>query len=238
MPASTRMPAAARRDQLLDATAAIVIDRGFHRLSVESVSQSAGVTRSLVYQHFPDLDALLEALVAREMSRALAQVEETALEPLDHGDARELMLASLGSFLSIVESNPTTWRFVLMPPRARRGACARASPADAMKWSRAWPTLCDRRCAPRTMPVTRRSPPASCPPSQTPTPDWCSQTGIAFRRSDCSTTRAGGCTTPVPSSRRERAPSGDAGALEGSSRSRPGRESGHVESPADRGPRT
>ena len=116
MPASTRMPAAARRDQLLDATAAIVIDRGFHRLSVESVSQSAGVTRSLVYQHFADLDALLEALVAREMSRALAQVEETALEPLDHGDARELMLASLGSFLSIVESNPTTWRFVLMPP--------------------------------------------------------------------------------------------------------------------------
>jgi AcrR family transcriptional regulator len=113
---TSRMRASARREQLLDVTTPLIVERGFQGVSVEAVAQRAGITRAVVYQHFGDLPALLEAVVEREMSRALAQVSETALSDLSGGDAQELMLESLRAYLQAVRDHPTTWRFVLMPP--------------------------------------------------------------------------------------------------------------------------
>jgi AcrR family transcriptional regulator len=110
------MSAPARREQLLDVTTRLVIERGFPGVSIEAVAQVAGITRAVVYQHFEDLQAVLEAVVEREMSRALAQVSETALSDLSEGDPRELMLESLRAYLCAVKDHPTTWRLVLMPP--------------------------------------------------------------------------------------------------------------------------
>jgi AcrR family transcriptional regulator len=110
------MTASARREQLLDVTTQVVVDRGFQGVSIEAVAQMAGITRAVVYQHFGDLQALLEAVVEREMARALAQVSETTLSDLTDGDPRELMLESLRAYLQAVKDHPTTWRFVLMPP--------------------------------------------------------------------------------------------------------------------------
>lgn len=115
-PTRSRMTASARRDQLLDVTARLAGDQGFHRVSVESVAREAGITRAVVYQHFGDLPTLLEAVVEREMSRALAQVGETALTDLTQGDPLELMLESLSAYLRAVKDHPRTWRLVLMPP--------------------------------------------------------------------------------------------------------------------------
>ncbi len=111
-----RMTASARREQLLDVTTSIVVERSFHGVSIESVAQRAGITRAVVYRHFADLQELLEAVVEREMSRALAQVSETALTDLSDGDPRELMLESLRAYLCAVRDHPTTWRLVLIPP--------------------------------------------------------------------------------------------------------------------------
>jgi AcrR family transcriptional regulator len=110
------MTAPARREQLLDVATEVVVERGFQGASVEAVAQKAGITRAVVYQHFADLDALLEAVVEREMSRALSQVSETALSDLSDGDALELMLESLRAYMAAVQDHPTTWRLVLMPP--------------------------------------------------------------------------------------------------------------------------
>jgi len=113
---SSRRSAAERRDQLLDVTSRQLGERGFHGLSVESVAAAAGVTRATVYLHFRDLQQLLETVIDRETSRALAQFSETALTPLDEGDPRELMLEALEAFLQAVRSRPATWRLILMPP--------------------------------------------------------------------------------------------------------------------------
>ena len=110
------MSAAARREQLLDATAQLAGEHGFHRISVESVARAAGITRALVYQHFGDLQSLLEAVVERETSRALAQVSATTLTDLSQGDPVELMLESLRAYLEAVAHHPARWRLVLMPP--------------------------------------------------------------------------------------------------------------------------
>ena len=63
-----------RREQLLDATKGIVTRHGFHAVSIEAVAREAGITRPIVYDHFRDLGGLLDALVERETTRALAQL--------------------------------------------------------------------------------------------------------------------------------------------------------------------
>ncbi len=70
------MPAEARREQLLDAAKAVVAEHGFHGVSIEAVARGAGVTRPIVYRHFDDLAALLDALVERETLRALLQLRD------------------------------------------------------------------------------------------------------------------------------------------------------------------
>ncbi len=111
-----RMSAQARRLQLLDVARGIVAERGFQDVSIQAVATQAGVTRPIVYEHFGGLDGLLEEIVEREMSRALEQIEATALGDLSAGDPAELMLDSLSRFLFAVASAPDTWRLVLTPP--------------------------------------------------------------------------------------------------------------------------
>ena len=108
-----RMQAEERREQLLDATKAIVAERGFHAVSIEAVAREAGITRPIVYGHFHDLPGLLEALVERETARALAQLDIP--EDLTH-DPRETLIGALRGYLEAVRADPTTWRLVLMPP--------------------------------------------------------------------------------------------------------------------------
>ena len=99
------MTGAQRREQLLDATKAIVVADGFHAVSIEAVAREAGITRPIVYGHFEDLGGLLEALVERESMRALAQLPETFDD----------LLAALTAYLEAVRTDPDTWRLVLMP---------------------------------------------------------------------------------------------------------------------------
>jgi len=106
---ATRMTGAERREQLLDATKAIVVADGFHAVSIEAVARAAGITRPIVYGHFRDLGGLLEALVERESRRALSQLPET------YDD----LLAALTAYLGAVKSDPDTWRLVLMPAEVR-----------------------------------------------------------------------------------------------------------------------
>jgi len=114
------MNAAARREQLLDATKAVVADKGFHAVSIEAVARRAGITRPIVYRHFADLSALLDALVERETARALGQL--VAFLPSELGDdPREGLLATLRGYLQAVESDPVTWRLVLVPPDGAPG---------------------------------------------------------------------------------------------------------------------
>lgn len=115
-PLRQRMRASERRAQLLDVATQLAVEQGFHAVSVEAIARRAGITRAVIYQQFGDLQALLEAVIERETSRALAQVSETALADLSEGDAQELMLESLEAYLRAVTDHPATWHLVLMAP--------------------------------------------------------------------------------------------------------------------------
>lgn len=83
---------------------------------MEAVAVAAEVTRATVYNHFRDLQDLLESVIDRQTGRALAQVSETMLTSLDEGDPEQLMIEALDAYLRAVQSSPGTWRLVLMPP--------------------------------------------------------------------------------------------------------------------------
>ncbi|TYP90502.1 TetR family transcriptional regulator [Blastococcus xanthinilyticus] len=110
------MRAPARREQLLLVTAQLAVEQSFHAVSIEAVAQRAGVTRAVIYQHFDDLQALLEAVVDREMSQAQEQVTPTTPTDLGSGAASDILLRGLAAFLTAVRDHPRTWRLVLMPP--------------------------------------------------------------------------------------------------------------------------
>lgn len=88
-------------------TKRIVVERGFHAVSIEAVAREAGITRPIVYGHFTDLPGLLEALVDREGARALTQLETVLPQPN--------LLEALRAYLEAVRADPDTWRLVLMP---------------------------------------------------------------------------------------------------------------------------
>ena len=108
--ATPRMTAESRREQLLDAAKELVAVHGFHGVSIEAVARTAGITRPIVYRHFDDLPALLDALVERETLRALMQLSEVL--PDDVSD----LIAAFDGYLRAVRSDPVTWRLVLVPP--------------------------------------------------------------------------------------------------------------------------
>jgi AcrR family transcriptional regulator len=109
------MTADQRREQLLDVAKAIVVDRGFHAVSIEAVAREAGISRPIVYGHFRDLEGVLEALVAREGRRALEQLEGVLPEALAARDARDRLAGALAGYLEAVRADPDTWQLVLMP---------------------------------------------------------------------------------------------------------------------------
>ena len=110
-----RMSAGERREQLLDVAKAIVVEKGFHAVSIEGVAREAGISRPIVYWHFNDLAGLLEALVAREGARALAQLGAVLPAALEERDPRERLVVALAGYLEAVRADPGTWRLVLMP---------------------------------------------------------------------------------------------------------------------------
>jgi AcrR family transcriptional regulator len=110
-----RMPAEARREQLLDVAKAIVAGDGFHAISIEGLAREAGISRPIVYGHFRDLPGVLEALIEREGARALGQLGNVLPAALAEPDPVERLVRALGGYLEAVRADPDTWRLVLMP---------------------------------------------------------------------------------------------------------------------------
>jgi AcrR family transcriptional regulator len=109
------MPPDQRREQLLDAALQVILKRGYGGVSIEAVAREAGVTRPVVYDHFPNLGRLLQALVEREERYSLEQLEQVVPTTADDRDPLEVLATSVRRFLEIVRGRPATWRLILLP---------------------------------------------------------------------------------------------------------------------------
>ena len=83
MPASEatlRLPAPARRRQLLEAALDAFSARGFHRTSMDDVAAAAGVTKPVLYQHFGSKRALYAELLDAVGSQLMGVIAKAAAD--------------------------------------------------------------------------------------------------------------------------------------------------------------
>lgn len=103
------MPAPARRAALLEAALAEFGARGFHATQMEHVAAAGGVSKALLYQHFPSKDELFAAVTGQIVDAfvgALPAVLAEAGEPL------EAWRASVSLLVELVEASPQSWGLV------------------------------------------------------------------------------------------------------------------------------
>lgn len=129
-PKRTRLSASERREQLIEVATQLVLEKGFHDVSIDAIAKRAGITRAVVYQHFDGLTELLQAVVASAAERARIQVSEATLDNPESDDPRDLMLQSVRAYIEVVTTDPDTWRLVLVQPEGAP-ADLRESIADA-----------------------------------------------------------------------------------------------------------
>jgi AcrR family transcriptional regulator len=110
------MPPQQRREQLIDAALRVIIEQGYEGVSIEAIARTAGVTRPVIYDHFPNLGSLLQALIRREENYALAQLAEVVPEIPGDADPADVFAGGVRRFLDAVASRPDTWRIILLPP--------------------------------------------------------------------------------------------------------------------------
>lgn len=106
-----------RREQITDAALRVIIEQGYEGVSIEAIARSAGVTRPVIYDHFSNLAALLQALIEREEHIALSQLAQVIPGPelAVSADPVALLATGVRRFLESVVSRPPTWRIILLP---------------------------------------------------------------------------------------------------------------------------
>jgi AcrR family transcriptional regulator len=128
---ATRLPAARRRRQLLDVAQEAFADRGFHGTSMDDIADAAGVTKPVLYQHFPSKrDLYLELLedVGQQLLTAITTATDDAVTP------RRQVEAGFEAYFTFVAANVSAFR-LLFGGGARRDeefAAAVTSVTDAI----------------------------------------------------------------------------------------------------------
>ena len=67
-----RLPRSERRAQLLDAALGVFVENGYHAAAMDDIAARAGVSKPVLYQHFPGKLELYLALIDQHTERARA----------------------------------------------------------------------------------------------------------------------------------------------------------------------
>jgi AcrR family transcriptional regulator len=86
---STRLPAAARREQLLAVALEAFARDGFHSTSMNDVAELAGVTKPVLYQHFRSKRDLYLALLEDVGNRLLDYIARATTDPSPRGQVEQ-----------------------------------------------------------------------------------------------------------------------------------------------------
>jgi AcrR family transcriptional regulator len=113
---STRLPAAARREQLLNVALEVFARQGFHGTAMNDVAEAAGVTKPVLYQHFQSKRQLYLALLD-EVGQRLRQTIEKA--GADSGGPRAQVEAGFRAYFRWVKDDRDSF-LLLFGSGARR----------------------------------------------------------------------------------------------------------------------
>lgn len=105
----TRLPRVRRRRQLLAAAQEVFVARGYHAAAMDEIADRAGVSKPVLYQHFPGKLELYLALL-EEHSEALVEKQREALESTE--DNQKRVTASFQAYFDFVAGDGEAFRLV------------------------------------------------------------------------------------------------------------------------------
>jgi len=107
--APTRMPRQQRRAQVLDAAREVFVALGYHAAGMDDIAEQAGVSKPVLYQHFPSkLDLyldLLDAGIEQMLAQSDAAVRSTA-------DNKQRVKATMQAYFAFVDDSRGAFRLV------------------------------------------------------------------------------------------------------------------------------
>lgn len=108
-PRGNRLPRVARRRQLLAAAQQVFVERGYHAAAMDEIAERAGVSKPVLYQHFPGKLELYLALLEQH-SEALVEKQRAALQSTD--DNWQRVVASFKAYFDFVSGEGGAFRLV------------------------------------------------------------------------------------------------------------------------------
>lgn len=104
-----RLPRSARRAQLLNAARDVFVVNGYHAAGMDDIAERAGVSKPVLYQHFPSKLELYLALLDQSSADLQATVRH-ALESTT--DNKQRVTATMQAYFDFVGAESSTFRLV------------------------------------------------------------------------------------------------------------------------------
>jgi AcrR family transcriptional regulator len=108
-PARRRLSATDRRAAILDSALQVFSGRGYHAASIDEIAQEAGISKALIYEHFPSKKDLHASLLERHVQEIFEALAQAAAGP-DPGEVR--LRSGVDAFLEWVETHPRAFRLL------------------------------------------------------------------------------------------------------------------------------
>lgn len=105
----TRMPRSARRKQLLAAAQDVFVAQGYHAAAMDDIAERAGVSKPVLYQHFPGKLELYLALLDTHCDDIVDKVR-AAMEATS--DNRERVRGAMRAYFDFVDHESEAFRLV------------------------------------------------------------------------------------------------------------------------------
>lgn len=108
-PRNTRLPRTARREQLLEAAREVFVSQGYHAAAMDEIADRAGVSKPVLYQHFPGKMELYLALLEQH-AEGLVGTVRGALESTE--DNKQRVAATFSAFFEFVSGEGEAFRLL------------------------------------------------------------------------------------------------------------------------------
>ncbi|ADG89691.1 TetR family transcriptional regulator [Thermobispora bispora] len=108
-PRGTRLPRMARRRQLLRAAQEVFVENGYHAAAMDEIAERAGVSKPVLYQHFPGKLELYLALLDQHVDDIVARCRQALASTTDN---KQRVYAAINAFFDFVSSQGEAFRLV------------------------------------------------------------------------------------------------------------------------------
>jgi AcrR family transcriptional regulator len=105
----TRLPRSARRKQLLAAAQQIFVAQGYHAAAMDEIAERAGVSKPVLYQHFPGKLELYLALLDTHCDAIIAKVRDAMQATPDN---KERVKGAVRAYFDFVDHESEAFRLV------------------------------------------------------------------------------------------------------------------------------